>query len=97
MNRLFLEFNEMDELTDVCLIDKEKVYFYQHDLIQKYEFKMVEKKYVKDVTLKLLKKKSFEINENFFYHLLNNFNIYHISLTRIQLINLFPEIEEHLI
>ena len=96
MKKLFLEFNENNELVDMCLIDKEKVYYYQYDLIQKREFKMVEKKYIKDITLKILKKKSFDVSEEFFYHLLNNFNMYHISLTRIELIKLFPEIEEHL-
>lgn len=97
MNRLFLEFNEKDELVDLCLIDKKRVYYYQYDLIAKYEFKMVEKKYVKDKTLKIMKKKSFEITEDFFNYLLKNFNMYHISLSRVELINLFPEIEEHLI
>lgn len=97
MKELYLEFNEQNQLMDITLLDDDHIYFYQHDLTEKNQFSIVSKDFVKEKTIKTLKKNSFEISEELFNHIILNFNLYHFSLKRIDMIKLFPDIEEHLI
>jgi hypothetical protein len=98
MKELILKFNENNELIDVSLVDEENVYFSQRDLINRKLFSCYEKKYIKEKTLKELKKDSFQISEKIFNYIINNFDIYRCTyFTKKEIINLFPEIEEYLI
>lgn len=97
MKELCLQFDEYNQLIDITLLDDQHVYFYQHDLTEKNQFSIVERDFIKEKTIEKLKTNSFEINENLFNHIILNFNLYHFTLKRYDLIKLFPEIEEYLI